>query len=104
MMKNPEKRTLVDGYIRQVATRWKIKIIELNVQSDHIHCTTHIPTTMTALMVLHRLKGFPTKKTFKKVPNFIKLRYSKEHFWSRSKLTATVGFISAGLAREYVRN
>ena len=103
MMQNPEKRALVDACIRQAATRHKIKILELNVQPNHVHCTACIPMTMTASMALHKLKGFSAKKIFEKVPNF-RLRYPKGHFWSRGKFAASVGFISVEVANEYVRN
>ena len=103
MMTNPEKRALVNGCIRFAASSWKIKILELNVQPDHIHLTACIPMTMTPSMALHKLKGISAKKIFEKVPNFRK-RYPKGHFWSTGKFAASVGFISVEAANEYVRN
>ena len=103
MMKNLEKRAIVAACIRQAATRWKIKIIELNVQPKHLHLTASIPMTMTPSSALHKLKGFSAKKIFEKVPNF-RLRYPKGHFWSRGKFAASLGFITVEFANEYVRN
>jgi len=103
MMKNPEKRAIVSACIRQAATRWKIKILVLNVQPEHIHLTAQIPMTMTPSLALHKLKGFSAKKIFEKVPHF-RLRYPRGHFWSRGKFAASVGFISVEAANEYVRN
>ncbi len=103
MMKNPEKRALVDGCIRFAASSWKIKILELNVQPNHIHCTVQIPLTMSPSSAVHKLKGISAKKIFEKVPNF-RLRYPKGHFWSRGKNMTSVGFVSVEVANEYVRN
>lgn len=103
MMQNPEKRAIVSACIRQAATRWKIKIIELNVQPKHLHLTAKIPMTMTPSTALHKLRGFSAKKIFEVVPNFRK-RYPRGHFWSRGKFAASLGFISVEMANEYVRN
>lgn len=103
MMQNPEKRAIVAACIRQAATGWKIKIIELNVQPKHLHLTVKIPMTMTPSGALHKLKGISAKLIFEKVPNF-RLRYLEGHFWSRGKFAASVGFITVEFANEYVRN
>jgi len=103
MMKNPEKRALVEACIRRAATCWRIKIIEINVQPNHVHLTAQIPMDMTPSSALHKLKGNSSKKIFEMVPNF-GLRYRKGHFWSRGKFAASVGFISVEVANDYVRN
>ena len=103
MMQNSEKRALVDGCIRQAASRWKIKILELNVQPDHVHCTVQIPMTMAPASAVHKLKGISAKKIFEKIPNFRK-RYPRGHFWSRGTNMTSVGFVSIEVANEYVRN
>ena len=103
MMQDPEKRAIVGACIRQAATSWKIQIIELNVQPNHVHLTAKIPMTMTPSSALHKLKGISSKRIFEKVPHF-RLRYRKGHFWSRGKFAASVGFISVEVANEYVRN
>ena len=103
MMKNPEKRALVQACIRRAASMWKIRIIEINVQPNHVHLTAKIPMTMTPSSALHKLKGNSAKKIFEKVPNF-RLRYRKGHFWSRGKFAASLGMITVEAANEYVRS
>jgi putative transposase len=103
MMKNPEKRALVQACIRRAASIWKIGIIEINVQPDHVHLTAKIPMTMTPSDALHKLKGNSAKKIFEMVPNF-RLRYRKGHFWSRGKFAASLGMITVEAANEYVRS
>ena len=103
MMKNLEKRSIVQACIRQAATKWKIKIIEINVQPNHVHLTAKLPFTMTPSSALHKLRGFSAKKIFEVVPNF-RLRYRKGHFWSRGKFAASLGLITIEAANEYVRN
>ena len=103
MMKNPEKRALVEACIRFAASRWKMKIFELNVQPEHVHCTVQIPMTMSPPSAVHKLKGISSKKIFEKVPNFRK-RYPRGHFWSRGTNMTSVGFVSIEVANEYVKN
>jgi len=103
MMKNPEKRALVQACIRRAASMWKIGIIEINVQPDYVHLTAKIPMTMTPSDALHKLKGNYAKKIFEMVPHF-RLRYRKGHFWSRGKFAASLGMITVEAANEYVRS
>ena len=103
MMRSPEKRALVTACIRRAAYMWKIEIIEINVQPNHVHLTAKIPLTMTPSSALHKMKGNSAKKIFEIVPNF-RLRYRKGHFWSRGKFAASVGLITVEAANEYVRN
>lgn len=102
-MKNPEKRALVQACIRRAASMWRIQIIEINVQPNHVHLTAKIPMTMTPSSALHKLKGNSAKKIFEVVPHF-RLRYRKGHFWSRGKFAASVGLITVEAANEYVRS
>lgn len=103
MMKNFEKRAIVGACIRFAASRWDIRIFELNVQPEHIHCTVQIPMTMSPSSAVHKLKGISARKIFEKVPNF-RLRYPRGHFWSRGTNMTSVGFVSIEVANEYVRN
>ena len=103
MMQNTEKRALVDGCIRYAASRWKIKIIELNVQPNHLHVTVQIPLSRSPSWAVHKLKGISAKKIIEKVPNF-RLRYPRGSFWSRGTNMTSVGFVSIEVANEYVRN
>ena len=86
-------KKLAEACIRFAASRWNIKIFELEVQPEHVHMTVRIPLMMTPSSALHKLRGISSKKLFEKIPNFRK-RYPKGNFWSRGKVATSLGMIT----------
>ena len=89
--------------IRESCTRNKIEVIELNVQSDHIHLIANLPRGMTDITALQLLKGFTAFILFRLVPEFRK-RYPRGHLWSRGSFASTVGYTQLDIVVNYVRN
>ena len=81
----------------------EIKIIELNVQPEHIHCVVLVRFSFSASKVLQLLKGISAKLYFQHKEK-AKLRYPKGHLWSRGKFAASIGFVQRDVITEYVRN
>ena len=87
--------------ISESAKRHKIKLMEMEVDIDHIHVITSLPTTMNPSKALNLMKGFSAFLLFKLVPN-LRLRYPKGHIWSKGKFMASVGHITLENARKYL--
>ena len=96
-------RKLMDGCLRNAASRHKIKWIELNVQPDHVQGSASIPMTMAPSMALQLLKGISSKLFFEHNPK-ARLRYPKGHLWAKGKFGASIGFVQIEQINEYVRN
>ena len=103
IMSHDETRAIVDACIRRAANEWNIKIVELNVQDDHVHVAVQIPMNMTPSFALHKLKGASSRKVFEKLPDLRKACV-RGHLWSSGKYAGSLGFISLGAAREYIKN
>ena len=103
MFRQWKYKKLAEACIRYAATRWNIKIFELEVQPEHVHITVKIPLTMTPSSALHKLRGISSKKLFDNVPNFAK-RYPKKNFWGKGKVATSLGMITVEAANEYVRS
>jgi putative transposase len=103
MFGKEQYRNLISGCIRQAASTHGIKIIELNVQAEHIHCVVGISLTMTPVMALQILKGVSSRLFFQ-FHEKAGLRYPRHHLWSPGKFAASLGFIQLEAARNYVRN
>jgi len=103
MFGKQEYLNLITACIRRAATMHEIKIIELNVQPEHVHCVVGISLTMTPVSALQILKGISSRLFFlyhKKA----ELRYSRHHLWSPGKFAASLGFVQIETAKSYVRN
>ena len=98
-----EYKNLVAACIRKAATLHKIKIIELAVQPEHVHCVIEINLTMSPAYALQILKGLSAKLFFQHHKK-AKLRYPKGHLWSPGKFASSLGFIQLDVAKNYVMN
>ena len=94
---------LITACIRRAASMHRIKILELNVQPEHVHCVVGIKLSMSPIYALQILKGVSSRLFFK-VNAKAKLRYPKGHLWSPGKFAASLGFIQVEQAKDYVRN
>ena len=96
-----EYKNLVAACIRKAANLHKIKIIELAVQPEHVHCVVEINLTMSPAFALQILKGLSAKLFFQHHKK-AKLRYPKGHLWSPGKFASSLGFIQLETAKNYV--
>jgi len=103
MFRKEEQINLVSACIRRAASMHEIKILELNVQPDHVHCVVGIKLSISPTYALQLLKGISARLFFKNNPK-ARLRYPKGHLWSPGKFVASLGFIQLEKAVDYVRN
>jgi len=103
MFRKEEQRTLVVACIRRAASKHGIKIIELNVQPEHVHCVVGISLTMSPAKALQILKG-GSAFLFFRANEKARLRYPRGHLWSPGKFASSLGFIQLETAKSYVRN
>jgi len=96
-------KNLIDACIRQAAFRNKIKLIELEIEPDHVHCLVEFRFSITVTRVLQLLKGISARLFFRFAEK-MKLRYPRGHLWSRGSFASSVGFVQFEVVKEYVRN
>mgnify|MGYP001561555990 FL=1 len=103
MFRKEEQKNLIAACIRRAASMHEIKIFELNVQPEHIHCVVGIKLSMSPTYALQILKGVSARLFFRNNTK-ARLRYPKGHLWSPGKFAASLGFIQLEKAVDYVRN
>lgn len=96
-------RNLLEACVRRSASANGIKIIEIDVQPEHIHCVVEVSFTMSVSKTLQILKGGSSKLFFEHHEK-ARLRYPKGHLWSRGKFASSVGFVQLSTVRDYVKN
>ena len=102
MFRKPENAKLLEACIRRSASRNGIKIIELNVQPEHIHCIVLVRFSFSVSKVLQLLRG-GSAKLFFEYKERARLRYPRGHLWSRGKFASSVGFVEFSKVKEYVQ-
>ena len=78
-----------------------VEIIELNVQTDHVHLVMTIPPKCTVSNVIGFLKGKLSLRLFDRYPELRK-KYWGQHVWSRGYCVSTVGLDEERI-RKYVK-
>ena len=87
----------------QVICSWKnVEIIEINIQSDHIHLVCSIPPKLSVSEFMGTLKGKIAIKLFKTYPKLKQKPYWANHFWSRGYFVSTVG-LDEEMIKRYVK-
>ena len=103
MFRKIKYKNLLEACIRRSASRNNIKIIEIDVQPEHVHCVVGVSFTISVSKVLQLLKG-GSSKLFFEFHQKARLRYPRGHLWSRGKFASSVGFVQLDKVTEYVRN
>jgi putative transposase len=78
------------------------EVVELNVQSDHVHMVVMIPPKLSISDLLGRLKGQTSMKLFQQFRHLKKKPYWGNHFWAKGYCVDSVG-LDADMIRKYVR-
>ena len=103
MFGKDEYKNLIIACIRRAASMHEIKIIELNVQPEHVHCVVGIKLSISPVYALQILK-VGSARLFFQFHERARLRYPRGHLWSPGKFAASLGFIQIETAKNYVRN
>ena len=77
------------------------KILNLEIQADHIHLFVSIPPSKSVSEAVKRLKGTTARKLFLKHPE-LKKQLWDGHLWSPSYYVGTAGNVSAETIRRYI--
>jgi len=78
------------------------EVVELNVQSDHVHVVLMIPPKVSISDLLGRVKGQTSMKLFHQFRYLKKKPYWGNHFWAIGYCVDTVGS-DVDMIRQYVR-
>jgi putative transposase len=91
-------RREIENLVRQ---KEAVEIIELNVQTDHIHLIVWIPPKYAVSQIMGYLKGKLAIRLFQRYEKLGKTNWGR-HLWSRGYCVSTIG-IDERRIREYVK-
>lgn len=87
----------------KLLSEWKhAEIMELNVQSDHVHLVVSLQPKLSVSEYMGIIKGKTAIKIFKSYPGLKKKPYWGNHFWAKGYCSSTVGLDEEKI-RKYVK-
>jgi putative transposase len=78
-----------------------MKLVELEVMPDHVHCFVDLPPTLSVCRALQLLKGFSARMIFKHHP-WLRSHFRTGHFWSPGKFYRSVGSVTDEAIKNYI--
>jgi putative transposase len=87
--------------IQVFAGRLGCEVLELNVQSDHVHLLVKIIPKVSISEFMGAIKGRTAIRVFKKFPYLRERPYWGNHFWAQGYCVDTVG-LDAEMIRKYI--
>ena len=88
--------------IQVYCSQLKCTIVELNVQSDHVHLLVKVPPKVSISTLVGVVKGKTALRVFTRFPYLRQKPYWGNHFWAKGYCVDTVG-VDADLIRKYVK-
>jgi len=95
-------KTEVERCIRMFGEQLSCEIVELNIQSDHIHMIIMVPPKVSISEAIGTIKGRCAIRIFQKFPILRKKLYWGNHFWTKGYFVDTIG-LDAEKIRKYVK-
>ena len=84
------------------SSRLDCQVIELNIQSDHVHLLIKVPPKQSISDLMGTLKGRTAIRIFKQFPYLKQRPYWGNHFWARGYCVDTVG-LNADMILKYIK-
>jgi len=78
------------------------EIVELNIQSDHVHLLVMVPPKFSISNFVGTIKGRTAIRVFNKFRKLKRKPYWGNHFWAKGYCVDTVG-LDAEMIRKYVK-
>jgi len=88
--------------VRVFTERQGCEVVELNLQSDHVHLITMIVPKVSVSEYMGAVKGRTAIRVFEKFPNLREKLYWGNHFWAPGYCIDTIG-LDAEMIRRYVK-
>ena len=88
--------------VQVYSSRLGCKVVELNVQTDHVHLLVKVPPKVSISNLMGTVKGKSALRIFTRFPYLKQKPYWGNHFWSKGYCVDTVG-VDADMIRKYVK-
>lgn len=92
----------VDLCVRDQSRPMNCEVVELNVQSDHVHLIVPVPPKLAISECMGRLKSKTAIRVFSIYRDLRRKRYWGNHFWAQGYCVGTVG-LDHEMIRQYVK-
>ena len=83
---------------------WKIELIEINHDKDHIHMLLEIPPQIQISKFINNYKTVTARLLKKNFEAYLKKYYWQDNFWNRSYLIISTGGAPIEVIREYIKD
>lgn len=95
----------VKSLFKEISESYDSKILEMEVDENHIHLLIESEPKISVLQIVRVLKSISTRKLWKKYSEELrKYFWYKNMFWSRGYFVCSIGNASEETIRKYIEN
>ena len=99
-----EMEAFLKTYLKDYFEKQDLRLISLEVMSEHIHLVFEAPLQCDISNVVNALKSASSRVVRKRFPDVIHQHYNKAHFWSSTYFIGTVSEQTAEVINHYISN
>jgi len=92
----------VENCIRAFSEQLGCEVIELNIQTDHVHLIVMVPPKVSISGYAGTVKGRTAIRVFNRFRKLKEKPYWGNHFWARGYCVDTIG-LDSEMVRKYVK-
>jgi putative transposase len=81
----------------------EFEILELNIQSDHVHLLLSAKPRYSPAKIINLIKGGTSRKIREEFPELEEV-YWGDSFWADGYFVRTVGQMTQGIVQDYIRS
>ena len=94
----------IASIFRQIELVSNFKIVEIGVDTDHVHLLIQSVPDLSVSQIIRRIKQVPTKLCWNQYSGILRKFYWKKRIlWSDGTFACTIWNVSLATAREYIQ-
>lgn len=98
------RESVIDSF-RKIENTSDFKILEMEIDKNHIHFLVTFKPSLSITQVVRRLKQLSTYHIWKKEESFLRNFYwKKKVLWTKGYFCSTIGEVSEETLKNYIRN
>ena len=106
VFRDSKLKKLCEILLEEAAIRYKLRLEEYDVQSDHVHVLARLRPSTSPAKAVNLLKGYTSRAMFLAEPEKLRMFYyrgpRRRSLWGAGKFMASVGHITLEKAKEYL--
>jgi putative transposase len=97
-----EIRAALEGWVRALARKWRIEVVEFGGEEDHVHLLLSLRPDIQPSVLVNNIKSVSSRRLRKEYGKEFSMKGLSDVVWSRSYCLISCGGASLETLKEYI--